>query len=137
MNIGYGGEDGGGEYHSIYDSYDHYIRFGDPGFQYGIALSKTGGHLVLNLADQEILPFKFTNFSETIKQYLNEIIKLTDKMRMETEDQNEKLDDSDYIYASDPIKVYILLEKKDPVPYLNFAPLQNVLTNLENVRIEL
>ncbi len=27
LNIGYGGESGGGEYHSIYDSYDHYIKF--------------------------------------------------------------------------------------------------------------
>ena len=39
LNIGYGGENDGGEYHSIYDSYDHYIRFGDPGFKYGIVLS--------------------------------------------------------------------------------------------------
>lgn len=35
LNIGFGGEDGGGSYHSIYDSFDHFSRFGDPGFQYG------------------------------------------------------------------------------------------------------
>ncbi|MGH9792413.1 MAG: M28 family peptidase, partial [Candidatus Acidiferrales bacterium] len=28
LNLGYGGEDGGGSYHSIYDSFDHYTRFG-------------------------------------------------------------------------------------------------------------
>src|SRR6185369_7045888 len=43
LNLGFGGEGSGGEYHSIYDSYDHFIRFKDPGFQYGIALSKTAG----------------------------------------------------------------------------------------------
>ena len=39
MNIGFGGEDNGGEYHSIYDSYDDYTRFKDPGFVYGVALA--------------------------------------------------------------------------------------------------
>ena len=36
LNIGYGGEDNGGEYHSIYDSYYNFINFKDPGFKYGI-----------------------------------------------------------------------------------------------------
>jgi N-acetylated-alpha-linked acidic dipeptidase len=40
LNIGFGGEDGGGSYHSVYDSFDHYTRFGDPNFDYGIALAK-------------------------------------------------------------------------------------------------
>jgi N-acetylated-alpha-linked acidic dipeptidase len=31
MNLGFGGEDPGGEYHSVYDSYDLFIRFKDPG----------------------------------------------------------------------------------------------------------
>src|SRR5262249_6124074 len=38
LSIEYGGEsDQGGVYHSNYDSFDHYVRFGDPGFVYGIA----------------------------------------------------------------------------------------------------
>jgi N-acetylated-alpha-linked acidic dipeptidase len=132
LNIGYGGESGGGEYHSIYDSYDHYIRFGDPGFQYGITLSQTGGHAVLNLAESDILPFEFNKFSETIQKYFNEISKLTDNMRAGTEEQNKKLSDSAYIYASDPTEIYNPPESKDPVPYLNFAPLQNSITQVEN-----
>ncbi len=132
LNIGYGGEDNGGEYHSIYDSYDHYIRFGDPGFEYGIALVKTAGHAVLNLSESEILPFNFENFSNTVKDYFNEISKLTDKMRKETKEQNKMVDDGDYIYVSDPTKTYIPPEKKEPVPFINFAPLQNSLTKLEN-----
>ena len=132
LNIGYGGEDDGGQYHSIYDSYDYYIRFGDPGFEYGITLAKTIGHAVLNLSESEILPFNFENFSKTVKKYFNELSKLTDKMRKETEVQNKMLDDSDYEYVSDPNKTYIPPEKKEPVPFINFAPLQNSLTKLEN-----
>jgi N-acetylated-alpha-linked acidic dipeptidase len=132
LNIGYGGESSGGEYHSIYDSYDHYIRFGDPGFEYGITLAKTGGHIILNLAELEILPFDFQNFSSTVKNYFDEISKLTDKMRQETEEQNRMIDDSDYVYFSDPAKKYIPPKKKDPVPFINFAPLQNSITKLAN-----
>ncbi len=36
LNLGFGGEDNGGEYHSIYDSYDDYRRFKDPSFEYGV-----------------------------------------------------------------------------------------------------
>ena len=39
LNFAFGGEGAGGEYHSIYDSYDNYIRFKDPDFSYGVALS--------------------------------------------------------------------------------------------------
>ncbi|MEJ2615773.1 MAG: transferrin receptor-like dimerization domain-containing protein, partial [Ignavibacteriaceae bacterium] len=132
LNIGYGGEDNGGQYHSIYDSYDYYIRFGDPGFEYGITLAKTIGHAVLDLSESEILPFNFNNFSSTVKGYFNEISKLTDKMRKETEEQNKMIADSDYVYVSDPTKTYIPPEKKEPVPFINFAPLQNSLTKLVN-----
>ena len=38
LNLGYGGEDHGGEYHSIYDSYSLFLKFKDPGFQYGVVL---------------------------------------------------------------------------------------------------
>ena len=58
LNLGYGGEDGGGEYHSIYDSYDHYVRFKDPKFEYGIALAKTAGRATLRLANADVLPFR-------------------------------------------------------------------------------
>ena len=131
LNIGYGGEDNGGQYHSIYDSYDHYIRFGDPEFEYGITLTKTIGHAVLDLSESEILPFNFENFSNTVKEYFSEISKLTNKMRKETEEQNTMIADSDYVYVSDPTKTYIPPQKKEPVPFINFAPLQNSLTKLE------
>jgi len=40
MNIGFGGESNGGQYHSIYDSYDHFTRFIGSGISIEIALSK-------------------------------------------------------------------------------------------------
>ena len=52
LDIRYGGEGvNDGVYHSVYDSFDHYTRFGDPNFDYGIALAQTAGRAVLRLAN--------------------------------------------------------------------------------------
>src|SRR5207237_2968350 len=84
LDIRYGGEDVGGSYHSIYDSYDHFRRFIDPGFVYGIALAQTTGRLLLRLANADVLPFEFSNFSDTIGRYLKEVEKLADEQRDKT-----------------------------------------------------
>ena len=76
LNIGFSGEDNGGSYHSIYDSFDHYNRFGDPGFAYGVALAKAGGRAMLRLANADVLPFQFGPLAETIDRYLKEVTKL-------------------------------------------------------------
>ena len=130
LNLGYGGEEGGGVYHSIYDSYDHYIRFGDPTFEYGITLSKTAGRAVLRLADAEVLPFDFDDFAGRVSTYLNEIEKLTKDMREETSQLNMELRDNMFTEVSDPTKTYVPPKPEDPVPYLNFAPLENAVSTL-------
>ena len=131
LNIGYGGEDGGGSYHSVYDSYDHFTRFIDPSFEYGVTLSETGGRMVIRLASAEVLPFEFTRFSETVSKYVKEVTKLADDMRAETEEMNKKIADRSLENAADPTKTYVVPKPKEPVPYLNFAPLQNAVSNLE------
>lgn len=130
LNIGYGGEDGGGSYHSIYDSYDHYTRFGDPGFAYGVALAQTNGRLVMRLADAEVLPFEFTSFAATIGKFVNEVVKLADDMREATAMQNRLISENTLLMAADPKIPFVMPTVKEPVPYLNFAPLQNSLSEL-------
>jgi N-acetylated-alpha-linked acidic dipeptidase len=107
LDIRYGGENGGGSYHSVYDSYDHYRRFGDPGFAYGIALAQTAGRVVLRLANAEVLPLEFANFAETISKYVKEVEAVFD-----------------------PTQPYHLPKPASPVPFLNFAPLENALARL-------
>jgi N-acetylated-alpha-linked acidic dipeptidase len=77
MNTGFGGNGGGGIYHSVYDSFAWYIKFGDPTFEHGRALSQVNGTIVMRLADAEVLPFEFTNLADTIGRYVDEIEKLT------------------------------------------------------------
>jgi N-acetylated-alpha-linked acidic dipeptidase len=43
LNIAFGGESDGGQYHSIYDSYDHFTRFIDPDFNMEWLYQKSKG----------------------------------------------------------------------------------------------
>jgi N-acetylated-alpha-linked acidic dipeptidase len=131
LNMGFGGEDGGGSYHSIYDSFDHYTRFGDFDFAYGVTLAKVCGRSVLRLANADTLPFEFTNFAETVDQYSNEIVKLTDSMREETVMMNRLISSGMLKSVQNPKETFISPKPKDDVPYLNFAPLQNSLSKLK------
>lgn len=135
LNIGFGGEDGGGSYHSIYDSFDHYTRFGDPNFAYGVALSKVGGHAVLRFANADVLPFEFSNFADTVGQYVTEVTRLVDSMREETRSMNQVINNGMLAAVQDPTEKYVMPKAKADVPYLNFAPLQNAMAKLnESVR---
>jgi len=130
MNIGFGGEDGGGSYHSIYDSFDHFTRFGDPGFQYGVAQAKVCGHAVLRLANADALPFEFSDFADTVKMYTDEVIKLTDNMRDDTRSMNDIIANGSLVAVQDPTQTFVVPKPKDPVPFINFSPLQNAVARL-------
>jgi N-acetylated-alpha-linked acidic dipeptidase len=131
LNIGFGGEDGGGSYHSVYDSFDHFTRFGDPNFAYGIALAKVCGHSTLRFANADVLPFEFTNFADTVGQYVGEVVKLTDTMREDTRTMNLLISDGTILAIQDPTEKFVLPKMKDPVPALDFKPLQDALKELK------
>jgi len=131
LNIGFGGESSGGEYHTIYDTYDLYTRFKDPGFHYGIALAEVAGHSSLRLADAEVLPFEFQHFSRTVASYSEEVIKLADDLRSKTEKENRMIREGIYEAAADPTKSFVVPKPKAEVPFFNFAPLQNAVNQLK------
>ncbi|MDQ2856355.1 MAG: M28 family peptidase, partial [Acidobacteriota bacterium] len=132
LNLGYGGEGNtGGVYHSVYDSFDHYTRFGDPDFAYGIALAQTGGRTVLRFANAEVLPYAFTNFADSVGNYVREVGRLADEMRDETKEKNRRIADKTFAAVSDPTETYVMPTADAPVPYLNFAPLQNASARLQ------
>ncbi len=131
LNIGYGGEDAAGEYHSIYDSYNLYKRFKDPDFSYGVTLAETIGRAVLRMANADLLPFDFTHLSKIIDEYSNDLLQLLDKARESTEINNEIIKRGGYRVGNDPQKKLLPPEIKPTVPYLDFSPLQNSLASLK------
>jgi N-acetylated-alpha-linked acidic dipeptidase len=132
MNLGYGGEGAGGEYHSIYDDYNAFIRFKDPGFKYGVTLSKTAGRVMLRIADADVLPVNFNNFYKTVNDYATELKTLLETMRTQTDMENKLIKEKLYDLARDPQKTEQSPAAKDAVPFLNFSDLDNVLMQLKN-----
>ena len=130
LNLGFSGEDDGGEYHSIYDSYDLYRRFKDPTFEYGVVLAKTAGRTTLRFADAELLPFDFRNLQTTISKYTTEVSALADEMRENTLVENQLIKEKYYIIANKVTDPLLPPIAKDEVPFLNFASLQNAVSNL-------
>jgi N-acetylated-alpha-linked acidic dipeptidase len=131
LNLGFGGEGSGGEYHSVYDSYDHFVRFKDPGFQYGIALAKTAGRTVLRMANADILPVDISSFYKTVNEYITELKILLETTRSETETENKLIQDKLYDLAKDPRKGFLSPKQKEAVPFLNFSNLENAMAALK------
>jgi len=131
LHVLFYGENIGGVYHSVFDSYGYYSRFDDPGFDYGIALAKTAGHITLRFANAGVLPYAFTNFADNVAKYKREVPALADRMRAETVRHNDLVAANAFSLAADPSKQYVPPESKDPVPDLDFAPLGEALAMLE------
>ena len=132
LNFGFYGEgEQRGVYHSTYDSFDHYERFGDPGFVYGVALAKVAGRAVLRLADADVLPYRYADFADTVGRYVEELRRLADGMRARSQERNALIAADAFRLAADPRHVYVAPAPEDAVPYFDFAALDNALVRLK------
>ncbi len=125
LDISFGGETGGGIYHSIYDDFYWYTHFSDTDFVYGRALSQAGGTAVMRMADAELLPYNFTDFADTIHKYMHEIEKLLKDKQDSVREQNRELEEGVFKATADPRKTFVPPAKEEAPPHLNFAPLEN------------
>jgi N-acetylated-alpha-linked acidic dipeptidase len=125
LNFGFGGEEQYGQYHSIYDSIDHYLRFGDPELAYVATAARTGLRLTLRLAEAEVLPLTLEPAAAAIGEYVEELDKLSAKLRRESEERARLLADRTLELAADPTQTFVLPPALDRVPFLELAPLQN------------
>jgi N-acetylated-alpha-linked acidic dipeptidase len=130
LNLGYGGEDGGGIYHSIYDDFKWYTSFDDTSFVYGRALAQTVGTAVMRLADAEVVPYQFGDFAETVGRYAKEVEKLLKDKQDEIRERNLQLDEEVFRATADPRQTSVAPAREDVPPYLNFAPLDNAVAAL-------
>ena len=125
LNMGYGGEDPAGIYHSIYDDFYWYTHFGDPTFEYGRAMSQTVGTAVMRLADADLLPFEFDDLAETINMYVKQLKQLSDSERDEAIERDKELDEGLFSAISDPQHPTVAPPRETIPPHLDFAPLDN------------
>lgn len=130
-NMSFGGEGAGGSYHTLYDTYEHYSTWRDPGLVYGEALAQVAGRATLRLANAPRLPFEFRGLADNVGLYVTELEALADKMRKDTELRNKQISDGTYAAALDPTKTLGPPKREDPVPHFNFAPLKNAVERLQ------
>lgn len=130
-HIGFGGEGRDGSYHTLYDTYEHYTTWRDPGLIYGVTLAKVAGRATLRLANAPRLPFEFHGFADNIDLYISELEELADNMRKETDDTNKLIAAGVYEAALDPTRTLGPPTAKAAVPYFSFAPLKNALQRIQ------
>ncbi|MEC8705654.1 MAG: transferrin receptor-like dimerization domain-containing protein [Candidatus Neomarinimicrobiota bacterium] len=130
LNMAFGGESGGGSYHSLYDTYEHYKRFSDGKFIYGTTLSKVNGRLVLRLSEADILPFRFVNMVDNIGKFVEQNKKLSEDIRKSTKLLNDLLDNNDFAISNNPKKMYLPPKRLRQVPEFDFKPLDAALARL-------
>ncbi|MGB7726902.1 MAG: transferrin receptor-like dimerization domain-containing protein [Candidatus Acidiferrum sp.] len=136
LGIGYGGEDHGGIYHSIYDDFYWYTHFADYDFVYGRALSQTGGTAVMRMADADLLPFQFADFADDVKMYVHEVEKFAGQQRDEIQERNQKIQEGVFEATADPRETWVTPKKEELPPHLNFAPLDNAVEDLSRSSAE-
>jgi N-acetylated-alpha-linked acidic dipeptidase len=136
LGIGYGGEDHGGIYHSIYDDFYWYTHFADFDFVYGRALSQTGGTAIMRMADADLLPFQFADFADDVKMYVREVEKFAGQQRDEIQERNQKIQEGVYEATADPRETWVVPKKEELPPHLNFAPLDNAVEDLSRSSAE-
>ena len=130
LNLGYGGEDDGGIYHSIYDDFYWFTHFSDTNFVYGVALSQTIGTAVMRIADADVLPYEFTDFADTMQKYTKDLQKLLHDKQDEAREREQELKENAFQATFDPRKPTVAPPPEDIPPHLNFAPLENALDAL-------
>jgi N-acetylated-alpha-linked acidic dipeptidase len=131
VNLGFQGESNYGVYHSAYDSFDHFRRFVDPNFEYGVALAKVAGRLMLRAAQAQLIPARESDFAASVAGYDEELHKLTDGMRTKTQELAKLLDDDSFRLTANPDLPRTAPPRAAEVPYLNFSELDNAVAKLE------
>jgi N-acetylated-alpha-linked acidic dipeptidase len=125
LNLAYGGEEGGGVYHSIYDDYYWYTHFADTDFIYGRALAQTIGSAVMRLASADLLPYDFTGLADTVNRYVDELHKLWKGSSDRIKEQNRQIEEGVFSATTDPRQPRVEPKIEPAPPFLNFAPLEN------------
>ncbi|MGH9406606.1 MAG: M28 family metallopeptidase [Terriglobia bacterium] len=131
LDLGFGGVSQGGIYHSIYDDYYWYSHFGDPGFVYGRTLAQVAGVAVIRLADADLLPFDVKDLAAAVASYANQLRTDVTNERNAIREHDLEVSSGVLEAASDPRRHLPAPKLEAAVPFLNFAPLENAVSNFE------
>jgi N-acetylated-alpha-linked acidic dipeptidase len=132
LNLAFGGEGFGsaGVYHSVYDDYRWFSRFGDTSFAYGRALAQLAGTAVIRLASAEVLPYEFRPLHDAAAKYAQEVKKLLADRQEEAAERNRQIEEGVFAATRDPWQPEADPERLDVPPALDFSALDSALAAL-------
>ena len=131
VNLIYGDEDfEEGIYHSAYDTFSHYQRFGDPKFQYGVTLAMTSGRIAMRAADADVLPLAFSGLAAAVARNSKEIQSTLASERDRAAKTNRLLDEGVFKLAADPTVVLLPPQRAPEVPAIDFSALDAAAARL-------
>ena len=131
LDLGFGGEDEGTQYHSIYDDFYWYTHFADTDFAYGRVLAQTAGTTMMRIADADLLPYDYAPQAEAIAKYETDLEKLLKDKQEEFTERNLELQEGVFSATSDPHKTYVAPPAETVPPFMNFAPMKNAIELLK------
>ena len=131
LNLGFGDEDDGTQYHSIYDDFHWYTQFVDKDFAYGRALSQTGGTAIMRFADADFIPLDFSPQADAIEKYEVELEKLVKDKQDEFTERNLELTEGVFKATDDPRRPLVPPPAETVPPYINLAPMKNAIVLLK------
>ena len=131
LNVEFGDEDDGTQYHSIYDDFYWYTHFVDTDFVYGRALAQTIGTGIMRLADADLIPIDYSPQAEAISKYETELEKLLKDKQDEFAERNLELQEGVFKATNDPRRPILPPPTEAVPPYMNFAPMKNAIDLLK------
>jgi N-acetylated-alpha-linked acidic dipeptidase len=131
VNLGFGGEDRGGTYHSAYDTPWYIEHFGDKESIYGKAMADTAGTLVLRFANADVLPYDFRNLATTLNGYSGELKALVKQLQRDAATRQHNLDAGFYKLAADPEKHVEMPAPLSNPPDYDFSALDQAIAALQ------
>jgi N-acetylated-alpha-linked acidic dipeptidase len=131
LDLGFGGEEAGTQYHSIYDSFYWYTHFADTNFLYGRALAQVAGTAMLRLADAGFIPVDYAAQAEAIAKYEEDLETLLKQKQDEYTERALELEEGVFSATLDPRKPLAAPPAEPVPPFMNFAPLKNAVGDLQ------
>jgi N-acetylated-alpha-linked acidic dipeptidase len=131
LDLGFGDEDEGDQYHSIYDDFYWYTHFVDGDFVYGRALGQAAGTTIMRMADADLLPYDYAPQAEAIAKYEADLEKLLKDKQDEFTERNLELQEGVFSATADPHKTSVPPPVETVPPYMNFAPMKNSIELLK------
>jgi N-acetylated-alpha-linked acidic dipeptidase len=131
LNLGFGDEDDGDQYHSIYDDFYWYTTFVDKDLSYGRALSQTAGSAIMRAADADFIPVDYAPQAQAIEKYATDLEKLVKDKQEEFTERNLELKEGVFKATQDPRNPLLPPPAETVPPYVNLAPMMNAIVVLK------